>query len=227
MSAPDLAITHDIVVARSLRGKRVDAVGTGFQILLLASLLLALAALVVLIGTVLTDGLPVFRERGFVIGEFPSSYGSTWGDIADVLAHPEGVGWLVTPLAVIGVPVLLVWLGVKRRWKIVAGLLVAILATTALAALVGTSDFLTSPLSRIPSRAGVSQAIFGTVMLAVFTALVALPLGVATAVYLEEYARPGRFTNFVRLNIRNLAGVPSVVYRRHPAGGRADQRRVR
>ena len=75
-----------------------------------------------------------------------------------------------------------------------------------------TSDFLTSPLSRLSDRAGVSQAIFGTIVLAIFTALVALPLGVATAVYLEEYARPSRFTNFVRLNIRNLAGVPSVVY---------------
>ena len=57
-----------------------------------------------------------------------------------------------------------------------------------------------------------SQAIFGTIVLAIFTAVVALPLGVATAVYLEEYAAPNRFTNFVRLNIRNLAGVPSVVY---------------
>ena len=49
-------------------------------------------------------------------------------------------------------------------------------------------------------------------MLAAFTAVVALPLGVATAIYLEEYAPQNRFTNFVRLNIRNLAGVPSVVY---------------
>jgi phosphate transport system permease protein len=58
----------------------------------------------------------------------------------------------------------------------------------------------------------VSQAIFGTIVLAIFTAVVAIPLGVATAIYLEEYASPNRFTNFVRLNIRNLAGVPSVVY---------------
>jgi phosphate transport system permease protein len=49
-------------------------------------------------------------------------------------------------------------------------------------------------------------------VLAVITAVVALPLGVATAVYLEEYAPANRFTSFVRLNIRNLAGVPSVVY---------------
>lgn len=212
MSAPDLALTHDIVLARSLRGKRVDVVGTGFQVVLLASLLFALAALMVLVGTVLTDGLPVLRERGFVIGEFPASFARAWGDVVSVLARPEGIGWLVTPLVVLGLPALVVWLLVTRRFKVVVFLALAVLGATALAGLVGTSDFLTSPLSRIPERAGVSQAIFGTVMLAVFTAVVAIPLGVATAVYLEEYARPGRFTNFVRLNIRNLAGVPSVVY---------------
>jgi phosphate transport system permease protein len=91
-------------------------------------------------------------------------------------------------------------------------IVVSVLGITALAAFVGTSDFLTRPLSRVPEQAGVSQAIFGTIVLAIFTALVALPLGVATAIYLEEYARQNRFTNFVRLNIRNLAGVPSVVY---------------
>ena len=49
-------------------------------------------------------------------------------------------------------------------------------------------------------------------MLAGIVILVAMPLGIATAVYLEEYAPENRFTNVVRLNIRNLAGVPSVVY---------------
>ena len=56
MSTSDIAITRDIVRARSLQGKRVDWVGTGFQIALLGSLLIALAALVVLLGTVLSDG---------------------------------------------------------------------------------------------------------------------------------------------------------------------------
>ena len=81
-----------------------------------------------------------------------------------------------------------------------------------MAALLGTSSFLNSNLSRIPENAGIAQAIFGTVVLGIFVAVVAFPLGVATAVYLEEYAPENRVTNFVRLNIRNLAGVPSVVY---------------
>jgi phosphate transport system permease protein len=49
-------------------------------------------------------------------------------------------------------------------------------------------------------------------MIAVFTILIAFPLGIATAVYLEEYAPQNRVTSFMTLNIRNLAGVPSVVY---------------
>ena len=42
--------------------------------------------------------------------------------------------------------------------------------------------------------------------------IVAFPLGIASAVYLEEYAKPTRFTRFIQINIRNLAGVPAVVY---------------
>ncbi len=73
-------------------------------------------------------------------------------------------------------------------------------------------EFLTSSLSTSPRRAGGAQGIKGSLILAGFVALVAFPLGVATAVYLEEYAGDTRLTRVVRLNIRNLAGVPSVVY---------------
>lgn len=73
-------------------------------------------------------------------------------------------------------------------------------------------DFLTSNLSRLPERAGVAQAVFGSVALALVVVVVAFPLGIGTAIYLEEYAPDNRLTGIVRLNIRNLAGVPSVVY---------------
>jgi phosphate transport system permease protein len=73
-------------------------------------------------------------------------------------------------------------------------------------------DFLTSNLSSLPSRAGVSQGIWGSLLLMVFVALVSFPIGVAAAIYIEEYARNTRFTRFVTANIRNLAGVPSIVY---------------
>lgn len=73
-------------------------------------------------------------------------------------------------------------------------------------------DFFTSPLSADPSKAGIAQGLFGTFMLAILVALFAFPLGIATAVYLEEYAPDNAFSRFITINIRNLAGVPSVVY---------------
>jgi phosphate transport system permease protein len=74
------------------------------------------------------------------------------------------------------------------------------------------ADFLTSPLSSRPDRAGVVQGIIGTALLAAIVSLLAFPLGILTAVYLEEYAPPNAFSRFIDINIRNLAGVPSVVY---------------
>ena len=73
-------------------------------------------------------------------------------------------------------------------------------------------DFLTSGLSSNPAKAGVAQGILGTVVIAVLVSLLAFPLGIGTAVYLEEYAPDNRFTRLLILNIRNLAGVPSVVF---------------
>jgi phosphate transport system permease protein len=73
-------------------------------------------------------------------------------------------------------------------------------------------DFLTAPLSSDPAKAGVGQGLVGTAILAGIVALVAFPFGLATAIYLEEYAGDNRFTRFIQINIRNLAGVPSVVY---------------
>jgi phosphate transport system permease protein len=73
-------------------------------------------------------------------------------------------------------------------------------------------DFLTSPLSSNPAKAGVIQGIVGTGVLALLVAVVAFPIGLMTAIYLEEYAADTRLTRFIQVNIRNLAGVPSVVY---------------
>ncbi|NPA06690.1 MAG: phosphate ABC transporter permease, partial [Chloroflexi bacterium] len=73
--------------------------------------------------------------------------------------------------------------------------------------------FLTRPQSSDPIRAGVRTAILGSLWLVGITALTALPLGVATAIYLEEYARKDRwFNRLIQVNINNLAGVPSIIY---------------
>jgi phosphate transport system permease protein len=75
-------------------------------------------------------------------------------------------------------------------------------------------DFLTSFPSRVsPERAGIESAIVGTLLLMAITATFVVPIGVATAVYLEEYADRTRWYNrLVEVNIQNLAAVPSVVY---------------
>ena len=72
--------------------------------------------------------------------------------------------------------------------------------------------FLTSYPSRFPEDAGLRSALLGTLWLLVLTAIIAFPLGVGAAIYLEEYAPDTWLTRFIQLNIANLAGVPSVVY---------------
>lgn len=74
------------------------------------------------------------------------------------------------------------------------------------------TDLLTSNLSSLPERAGVSQGISGSLMLMGFVVVLAFPLGIAAAIYIEEYAPDNRFTRLLTASIRNLAGVPSVVY---------------
>jgi phosphate transport system permease protein len=73
-------------------------------------------------------------------------------------------------------------------------------------------QFLTSFPSRFPEKAGIKSALVGTLWLIGTTALVAIPVGVAAALYLEEYAGRSRFKSFIEVNISNLAGVPSIVY---------------
>jgi phosphate transport system permease protein len=73
-------------------------------------------------------------------------------------------------------------------------------------------DFVTGNVSRLDSRAGVRQGIIGSMILIGFVAVVALPLGIAGAIYLQEYARDTRLNRILITNIRNLAGVPSIVY---------------
>jgi len=73
-------------------------------------------------------------------------------------------------------------------------------------------DFLLNRLSTDPERAGIWGAITGTLWLMVVVAPVTMLLGIGTAIYLEEYATKGRISSFIKTNISNLAGVPSVVF---------------
>jgi phosphate transport system permease protein len=128
----------EATVARSITGSRRDVKGAAFVAVLVGCLLLSLAVLAVLIGSVLVDGSGVYSDRA-------------WG-------------------------------------------------------------FLDGGLSGSAERAGISQAIVGSFWIAVAVVVLAIPIGVGAAIYLEEYAPRNRLTSFIQVNIRNLAGVPSVVY---------------
>lgn len=73
-------------------------------------------------------------------------------------------------------------------------------------------SFFTSGTSRNASEAGIFPGLIGTLLVTVVTMLVAVPLGVAAGVYLEEYAPKNRVTDVIEINIANLAGVPSIIW---------------
>jgi phosphate transport system permease protein len=111
--------------------------------------------------------------------------------------------------------------GAERALRAI-GLLAIALPLLALVVLIGSTivdgaprlsaDFLSGVPSRKPDLAGIGPALAGTAMLMGLTAIIAIPVGLGAALWLEEYARPGRFMNLVELTIATLAGVPSIIY---------------
>ncbi len=73
-------------------------------------------------------------------------------------------------------------------------------------------DFLTSLPSRRAAKAGIYTAWVGTLWILSLTAMIAFPIGIAAAIYLEEYNKKGKLSNLLEINIANLAGVPSIIY---------------
>lgn len=74
------------------------------------------------------------------------------------------------------------------------------------------ADFLRNMPSRSAARSGIKAALVGTLYVMIITAVVSFPLGIGTAIYLHEYASDSKLSRFIKLNIGNLAGVPSIVY---------------
>ncbi|EAW38172.1 phosphate ABC transporter permease PstA [Lyngbya sp. PCC 8106] len=75
-----------------------------------------------------------------------------------------------------------------------------------------TPDFFFSFPSRKPEQAGILSAWVGTTLVMLVTAIISVPLGVASGIYLEEYSRKNWIADLIEINITNLAGVPSIVY---------------
>lgn len=111
---------------------------------------------------------------------------------------------------------------IKNKLFVLFCVIVTMLSVSALAVLLITIanqglahldwDLISSYASRHPEKAGIKAALWGTVWLCSICVITSLPVGVATAVYLEEFAPNNRITRFLELNIANLAGVPSIVY---------------
>ncbi|MDQ3781852.1 MAG: phosphate ABC transporter permease PstA [Actinomycetota bacterium] len=74
------------------------------------------------------------------------------------------------------------------------------------------ADFMTGTLRSFPGDAGIFQGLRGSLWIGIFVVTLAFPFGIGAAIYLEEYAPRSRLTRFIDINIRNLAGVPSIVY---------------
>lgn len=73
-------------------------------------------------------------------------------------------------------------------------------------------DFLTGSPSRFAERAGLLTPLVGSLWILILTAVFAVPIGIAAALYLEEYGAKTRFSRLIEINIANLAGVPSIIY---------------
>ncbi len=114
------------------------------------------------------------------------------------------------------------WLGGTFLVLLIASLGFCVLVlVTLMVDVIGTSapvfserfvDFMTGTLRTRADEAGLYQGLVGSFWICVFVVVLAFPLGIGAALYLEEYAPDTRFSRFVNVNIRNLAGVPSIVY---------------
>jgi phosphate transport system permease protein len=120
------------------------------------------------------------------------------------------------------------WAGLHTRRKVIQGFMFALFRAAAvingIALMIIVSflvakgyrainwTFLSQPPMDSMTRGGILPCIVGTFCLSLGAIIVALPIGVASAIYLHEYARPGRVLRIIRLGINNLAGVPSVVF---------------
>jgi phosphate transport system permease protein len=110
---------------------------------------------------------------------------------------------------------------VERAFRAV-GLAATLIGLVALAALIVdlavvglprlSWDFLTSFPSRRASQAGILSAWVGSLLVILVTAAIAIPVGVAAGIYLEEYAPRNRWSDLIEINVANLAGVPSIIY---------------
>lgn len=106
----------------------------------------------------------------------------------------------------------LLLLAVAIAFAMVLTVLITVLIDSADVLFVQFWDFLTNRSSSNPGQAGVAQGIRGSIIIAGIVTVTAFPVGIGAAIYLEEYAADTAFTRLIEVTVRNLAGVPSIVY---------------
>ncbi|MFO7647909.1 MULTISPECIES: phosphate ABC transporter permease PstA [Halomonas] len=197
----------------------------------LGALLLALAFLVVFFADMLGKGLPAFQQAQIQVEVDYSEQASQLPlaavdeEVRDLVSR----GWLRTlPMQMRDNPELL---GTTRtEWVLADGQVdqylkghasrlrddakarVDQLAAEGRAELRFNTTFFSRGDSKMPELAGIMSAAMGTVMTMLVTLAVAFPIGVMTAVYLEEFAPDNRFTQMIEININNLAAIPSILF---------------
>ena len=119
------------------------------------------------------------------------------GKRLDVAGLAFRVVVMLALLVTVGVLVVLLEDVISTAWSVITG---------------SFSDFLSNGRSSAAARSGVSDALKGTITIGAIVAIFSFPVGIGAAIYLEEYAPKNRFSQIININIRNLAGVPSVVY---------------
>ncbi|MDX5432470.1 MAG: phosphate ABC transporter permease PstA, partial [Halomonas sp.] len=197
----------------------------------LGALGLALAFLVVFFADMLSKGLPAFQQAQLLVEVDYSEQASQMPpaaideEVRDLVSR----GWLRTvPRLMRDQPELL---GTTRsEWVLADGQVdqylkghanrlrddarerVDRLVQEGRAELKFNTTFFTRGDSKMPELAGIMAAAIGTVMTMLVTLAVAFPIGVMTAVYLEEFAPDNRFTQVIEININNLAAIPSILF---------------
>ncbi|MFY0991936.1 phosphate ABC transporter permease PstA [Halomonas sp. C05BenzN] len=197
----------------------------------LGALLLALAFLVVFFADMLGKGLPAFQQAQVQVEVDYSEQASQLplAAVDEEVRELVSRGWLRTlPMQMRDNPALL---GTTRtEWVLADGQVdqylkghasrlrddararVDRLVEEGRAELKFNTTFFTRGDSKMPELAGIMSAAMGTIMTMLVTLAVAFPIGVMTAVYLEEFAPDNRFTQMIEININNLAAIPSILF---------------
>ena len=174
-------------VAASLQGKRFDAAGTAFRSALLVTLGFTVVILLTLLISVAQDAMPILTSEPLTETVRP--------DLVDTTTEPPTLTQFGVTTDVVEVVRANGTVSYERQTQRSLGQFLS-----------GNVNF------TVPEENGIGQGIVGSLGIAIMVLVFSIPLGIAAAVYLEEYATPGRVTRFIDINIRNLAGVPSIVY---------------